>query len=89
MAKALERLRPGSQLRPRTPYRGINQRIPSGLHTRPIYLTFQQANDLGGSVKEGSKSMPVTYWNILYRDVGIHRNVKAAEAQKLPTDNVE
>ena len=33
--------------------------------------------------------MPVTYWNILYRDVGIHRNVKAAEAQKRPTDNVE
>ncbi|MDZ7605382.1 MAG: ArdC family protein [Cyclobacteriaceae bacterium] len=73
----------------RKPYRGINQLILNGLHTRPYYLTFQQAIDLGGSVKKGSKSIPVTYWNILYRQAGTTRNLTAAEANKLPNDQVE
>ncbi len=73
----------------RKPYRGINQLILNGLHLRPFYLTFQQAIDLGGSVKKGSKSIPVTYWNILYREASSHRNISVAEAQKLPHDQVE
>ena len=49
------------------PYRGINQLILNGLHLRPFYLTFRQATSLGGRIKKGAKSIPVCYWNFMYR----------------------
>lgn len=33
--------------------------------TSPYFLTFKQVNDLGGSVKAGSKAIPVIYWNVV------------------------
>lgn len=45
-------------------YRGINSLLlASQDYTSPYWLTFKQANDLGGHVKKGEKSMPVVYWN--------------------------
>jgi antirestriction protein ArdC len=49
------------------PYQGINQLILAGLHSKPFYLTFQQAVSLGGRIKKGAKSIPVTYWNFVYQ----------------------
>lgn len=44
-------------------YRGINALL---LHCAefetPFYLTFKQAKALGGSIKKGSKSLPVVFW---------------------------
>ena len=52
----------------RKPYRGINQLILNELHVKSFYLTCKQTIVLGGSIKKGAKSIPVTYWNIAYRD---------------------
>ena len=70
----------------RKPYRGINQLILNGLHLRPFYLTFQQAIDLGGSVKKGSKSIPVTYWNFVYRHKETGIKLSEAETKSTPVE---
>ena len=48
-----------------TLYRGINH-FWLGMQpfTVPYYLTFKQAQQLGGSVKAGQKGTPVVYWNV-------------------------
>src|SRR6267154_744210 len=47
------------------PYRGINPFLlaPQGYGSR-YWLTFNQANKLGGHVRKGAKSSIVTFWNI-------------------------
>lgn len=35
----------------------------------PVYLTFLQANDLGLSIKKGSESVPVIYWQTHYQEI--------------------
>jgi antirestriction protein ArdC len=72
----------------RKSYRGINQLILNGLHVRPFYLTFKQAKDLGGRIKKGSKSIPVTYWNFVYRDKETNRKLSTEEAKKFPARQV-
>ena len=67
------------------PYRGINQLILTGLHTRPFYLTFQQAVSLGGRIRKGAKSIPVTYWNFVYRHNETSKNLPhSQQAQATP-----
>lgn len=34
-------------------------------HRSPWWLTFKQAKDLGGFVRKGEYSMPITYWNFV------------------------
>lgn len=52
----------------RKPYHGINLWILlSFRHEYPFYLTFKQAESLGGKIKKGSKGIPVCYWNFVYR----------------------
>ena len=48
-----------------TLYRGINH-IWLGMQpfAMPLYVTFKQAQALGGTVKAGEKGTPVVYWNI-------------------------
>jgi len=48
-----------------TLYRGINH-IWLGMqpYALPLYVTFKQAQALGGSVKAGEKGTPVVYWNV-------------------------
>ena len=69
-------------------YRGINQLILNGLHVKPFYLTFKQAAALGGRIKKGAKSIPVTYWNFTYRDKDTSCKINADEAMKLPASQV-
>ena len=67
-------------------YRGINQLILAGLHRKPFYLTFQQAVSLGGRIKKGAKSIPVTYWNFVYRHKETDKKLSEAEAKSTPAD---
>lgn len=51
------------------PYRGIN---PFLLHSMsfesPYWLTFKQAQDLGGYVRKGEKGCPVVFWKWIQTD---------------------
>jgi antirestriction protein ArdC len=51
-------------------YRGINMLLMNlfSPHTIPCYLTFKQAQDLGGHVKKGAKAQQVFYFNVLFKD---------------------
>ena len=72
----------------RKPYGGINQLILNGLHDKPYYLTFNQAVSLGGRIKKGSKSIPVTYWNFTFRDKESGRKLTADEARNKPSKQI-
>ncbi|MEB2787227.1 ArdC-like ssDNA-binding domain-containing protein [Algoriphagus persicinus] len=51
------------------PYKGINfWLLLSCDHQYPYYLTFKQANSLGGKIKKGAKALPICYWNFAFRD---------------------
>lgn len=43
-------------------YKGVNVLLLQGLFADPRWLTFKQALDLGGSVREGEKSEKVILW---------------------------
>ena len=48
------------------PYRGINHFLLSGLkYGSEFWLTYKQAQDLGGNVKKGEKSQFVVFWKFL------------------------
>jgi antirestriction protein ArdC len=68
------------------PYQGINQLILAGLHSKPFYLTFQQAVSQGGRIKKGAKSIPVTYWNFVYRHKETGKKLSEAEVKSTPID---
>lgn len=72
----------------RKPYRGINQLILNGLRTKPFYLTFKQAVSIGGRIKMGSKSIPVTYWNFTFRDKESGCKLTAEEAKNRPSKQI-
>ena len=46
------------------PYRGINLFLLSLVSTDKYYVTFKQAHQLGGCIKQGSKSIPIVYWRM-------------------------
>src|SRR5262245_40505004 len=55
-----------------TPYSGVNVLIlwvSSHLrgYTAPLWMTFNQAKELGGHVRKGEKSSPVVYANSLIK----------------------
>lgn len=50
-------------------YRGINAFLLSCLGGSPYWLTFKQAKELGGTVKKGSKGVPVVFWNWTEKEV--------------------
>jgi antirestriction protein ArdC len=70
----------------KTPYRGINQLILNGLHIKPFYLTFNQAKSLGGKIKKGAKSIPVVYWNFIYRHKETNRKIASEDIAAFPSD---
>lgn len=48
------------------PYRGINALILNSTEVEfPLFLTFLEVKELGGSIKKGSKSIEVIYWKSL------------------------
>jgi antirestriction protein ArdC len=47
------------------PYRGINYFLLSASkYVSPFWLTFKQANELGGSVRRGEQSTLIVFWKI-------------------------
>lgn len=50
-------------------YRGINALLCAlSPFATPYFLTIKQVNKLGGKVSKGAKSIPIVYWNIVYRN---------------------
>ena len=48
------------------PYRGVNVFLLHAMsYTSPYWLTFKQAQELGGHVRKGEKSCPVVFWKWL------------------------
>lgn len=69
------------------PYHGINLWILLALnHENPYYLTFKQAESLGGRVKKGAKAIPVCYWNFVYKHKETGRTIPAELVKDYPLD---
>ncbi len=50
-------------------YRGINVFLLGSMgYSNPYWLTYNQANDLGGHVKKGEKSTMVVFWKMWDRE---------------------
>ena len=72
------------------PYRGINALLLNSLGlSNPYFLTFRQAQRLGGHIQKGSKSLPVVYWQwyFLHKETG--RKLTEEEAKAFPNREVE
>ena len=53
----------------RKPYRGVNVFLLHAMsYGSPYWLTFKQAQALGGNVRKGEKAAPVVYWRWLDTD---------------------
>ena len=61
-------------------YTGINAFVLNYFadHPHPFYLTYKQAQDLGGQVRKGAKSEPVFFFKTIYKDAD-GRGVPAAQ----------
>ena len=60
-------------LKTKKPYRGINPWLLLATaeekgYTSPYWLSFKQANDMGGNVKAGEKSTMVIFWKFLSKE---------------------
>ncbi|VGO12619.1 DNA primase TraC [Pontiella desulfatans] len=53
----------------RKPYRGVNAFMLHMMgYAQPYFLTIKQANQLGGKIRKGEKSMPVVFWKFVEPD---------------------
>jgi len=71
------------------PYTGINAFLLSidlaeNGYKQPYYLTFKQAKEKGGTVKEGSKSQLIVYWNWIIKNTGEFDKDGKALTRKFP-----
>ena len=52
-------------------YRGINVFLLSAAnYESPYWVTYKQAQSLGGSVRKGEKSLPIVFWSTFEKDNG-------------------
>lgn len=64
-------------------YRGLNYFLLScAPFSSPLWLTYKQAKELGGTVKKGEKSWPVIYWNWVFVDADGKRVADESKAKK-------
>ena len=62
------------------PYRGINVFLLHAMsYESPCWLTFHQANELGGTIRKGEKSCPVVFWKQMKIE-----DEESGEAKKIP-----
>ncbi len=73
----------------RKPYRGLNSLLLNGLFESPYFLTLKQANDLGGKIIKGSKSLPVTFWSRRYYHAVTGKPLTEDQARALPNTMVQ
>lgn len=72
------------------PYHGINLWILLAFgHEWPYYLTFKQAESLGGKVKKGAKAIPVCYWNFVYKHKETGKTIPAELVRDYPIDQLD
>ncbi|MBL7814742.1 MAG: DUF1738 domain-containing protein [Saprospiraceae bacterium] len=66
------------------PYKGINMLIMNFFvsHEIPYYLSYKQAQELGGQVKKGAKSERVYYFNMIFKN-GNDEKISHEEAARL------
>ncbi|MCH7415445.1 ArdC family protein [Belliella sp. R4-6] len=65
-------------------YNGINMCILISAQCRkPYFMTFKQAQSLGGSIRKGSKGLPVCYWGFSYLDQKSGRKLMEEEVKKM------
>jgi antirestriction protein ArdC len=65
-------------------YKGINMLMMNFVykHTKPYFLTFLQAKNLGGKIKKGAKACEVIYYNVQFKDEN-KQTISANEAAQL------
>jgi antirestriction protein ArdC len=64
-------------------YRGINQFLLSGKYAAPYWVSYKQAQELGGNVKKGEKSSIVVYWLWTYYDNQTRAKISEERAREL------
>jgi len=73
-------LQPPQNLVSGKPYRGINILLLHSMgYASPYWLTFRQAQELGGHVKQGQKGCPVIFW----RSIDV-QNKETGETEHVP-----
>ena len=61
-------------------YRGVNVFLLSCMpYTMPYWVSYKQAQQLGGNVRKGEKSTPVVFWKWLEKE-----NPETGKAEKIP-----
>jgi antirestriction protein ArdC len=81
---------PAANYLTKKPYRGINALLLNCFNfAQPYFLTFRQAQQLGGRIKKGSKSLPVIYWQWNFYRKLTGRKLTEEEAKALPNTEVE
>lgn len=66
-------------------YRGINALILAicgGEYERPLWVTYKQAQALGGNVRKGESSLPVVYWSRFIKKAPDGETIKAGAFMK-------
>ena len=71
------------------PYKGINAMILNGIYKSPFFLTLKQANSLGGKIKKGSRSLPVTFWSKYYTHRETGAKLTEEQARAIPKNLVK
>lgn len=70
-------------------YQGINTMILWSMRSAsPFWLTFKQAQELGGTVKNGEKAAPVVFWKFLDRNDEDGKQVKIPMLRKYSVFNL-
>ncbi|MEQ9442140.1 MAG: zincin-like metallopeptidase domain-containing protein [Cyclobacteriaceae bacterium] len=81
---------PAANYLTKKPYRGINALLLNSLGiTHPYFLTFRQAQQLGGKIRKGAQSLPVVYWQWYFQHTDTGRKLTEEEAKALPSAQVE
>ena len=65
------------------PYQGINLLLLSMASTDSYFVTYRQAQQLGGNIKKGAKSIPIVYWNITEREV-VNKDTGNTDVESIP-----
>jgi antirestriction protein ArdC len=64
-------------------YRGINHFLLStSKYTSPFWLTFKQANELGGSVRRGEQSTLIIFWKIDQKEESMQESGEAKSRRR-------
>jgi antirestriction protein ArdC len=73
------------------PYRGFNALFLGMMGANfdyPLFITFNQVKQLGGSVKKGSKSLPVIYWKKLYYSSRTSKSIRPEDLKNHTQDEI-